>query len=789
MTTTSNYWFGQAGAYEIDQSLRFNSADSAYLNRTPGSSGSTTTWTISTWVKRASLGAAQMIWSAGTSGITYLTFNADDTLKLRNSTVEYTTNWKFRDPSAWYHIIVKWDTTNGTQADRAIIYVNGVALGTGDYSTYDKATSSEASTWNSNVAHNLGRYAFNGTSYLSGYLAEINFIDGSALTPSSFGETDTITGAWIPKRYTGTYGTNGFYLKFADNSGTTSTTLGKDSSGNSNNWTPNNFSVTAGAGNDVLSDTPTTNYATFNPVDPSAAPLSEGNLKVTGTGSSWSHRRSTFAMTSGKWYWENTVSFVNYTLSGVVKPEAAFNNHVGQDSNGWGFQTDNGKIYNNSSGTSYGSAVTTGTVLGFAFDADTGKMWVRNASGYYNSGDPVAGTNPAMTAGAGTYFAAGSGYQTTEQNTFNFGQTSFAYTPPTGYKALNTANLPEPTIKDGGKYFNTVLYTGNSSTKAVSGVGFSPDLVWIKARSTTYGHYFFDAVRGTGKYIMSNNTNQEVTDSTTLSSFNADGFSLGAASGPNNSGDTYVAWNWDAGGAGSSNNAGTITSTVSANPSAGFSIVTWTGTGADGSYGHGLGVKPAMIIHKRRNSTSDWHVWHQGLPTKSPTNDVIYLNLTDAQNGGNSNLFRLDPTSSVIYTGSAGSHNVNGATYVDYVWSEVAGYSKFGSYVGNGSSDGPFVYTGHRSRFILYKRSDVANDWYIMDTARDTYNVSGTRLFPNLSNAEYVYTTTDLIDVTSNGFKIRSSNAALNASGGTYIFMALAENPFGGANTAPANAR
>jgi hypothetical protein len=207
-----------------------------------------------------------------------------------------------------------------------------------------------------------------------------------------------------------------------------------------------------------MSDTPTTNWATLNAVDPSSAPLSEGNLKVTGTSGGWSHRRSTFAMSSGKWYWEATVFFTgsDYSHTGVVKAEAAFDNHVGQNAYGWGFQSDDGKIYNNGSGTSYGSGVATGTVLGVAFDADTGKMWVRNASGYYNSGDPAAGTNPAMTAGSGTYFAAGSAYPTSAGDEFNFGQRAFAYTPPTGFKALNTSNLSAPTVKDGSEYFNTV---------------------------------------------------------------------------------------------------------------------------------------------------------------------------------------------------------------------------------------------------------------------------------------------------------------------------------------------
>jgi hypothetical protein len=457
---------GGGAAYQIDQSLRFNSADSAYLNRTPGSSGSTTTWTISTWVKRASLGAAQMIWSAGTSGITTLSFQSDDTLRLRNSTVEYITNWRFRDPSAWYHIVVKWDTTNGTQADRAIIYVNGVALGTGDYSTYDKATSSEASTWNTNVAHNLGRYAFNGTSYLGGYLAEINFIDGSALTPSSFGETDLITGAWIPKKYSGSYGTNGFYLTFADNSNTTAATLGKDYSGNGNNWTPNSFSVTAGTGNDVLSDTPTTNWATILSTNPTygyeTTTFTDGNLQTTfyprgDIGNPSAPALSSITIpASGKWYYEFTTAGSNNYTFGIAANNSGnlYNFTLSRAFWGWyhlyqaGYPSNgNGNsIYGGASGSASGGGfINVGDIIGVEIDIPNGSIvFKKNGSSYASitSCNFSSYTEFVIQWGTATNGISGSSIIA------NFGQRSFSYTQPTGYKALNTANLPEPTIKN-----------------------------------------------------------------------------------------------------------------------------------------------------------------------------------------------------------------------------------------------------------------------------------------------------------------------------------------------------
>jgi hypothetical protein len=775
--------------YQINQSLRFDG--SSHLSLAATGSGGSSNFTLSVWVKLTkNTGANGCIfggsgYAANAQGL----FLGDGNSKLNvayNWGIDGTgqiSNALFRDPSAWYHLVMK---VAGTNLD---LYINNEEVSLSQDQSYSTNNFNSSS-----VARLIGAVATNSPSdKLNGYLAEFHFVDGSSLTPSSFGETDTITGAWIPKKYSGSYGTNGYYLKF-DPSATNG--IGHDHSGNGNHFTATGF-TTSGTGTDVMSDTPTTNYATFNPVDPSAAPLSEGNLKVTGTGSSWSHRRSTFAMTSGKWYWENTVSFVNYTISGVVKPEAAFNNHVGQDSNGWGFQTDNGKIYNNSSGTSYGSAITTGTVLGFAFDADTGKMWVRNASGYYNSGDPVAGTNPAMTAGAGTYFAAGSGYQTTEQNTFNFGQTSFSYTPPTGYKALNTANLPEPTIKKGSKYFDVLTWSGtgggSGATRSLTGLGFSPDFVWGKIRtSSSPGHILMDAVRGvgTGKYLQSNTTNAEGTSGPNealygyLSSLDSAGFTVTNGTSTfdnwNKSGDTYVAWAWDANGAGSSNTAGTITSTVSANASAGFSIVTFTGNGSTATVGHGLGVAPRLVIVKKRaggtmgGGYSDWLVYSQAAVDAGAGSDAFYYLNSTAATSNSSSVFSGAPSSTVINIGNNQIINNSGSTFVAYCFSEVAGYSKFGSYTGNGSSDGPFVFLGFRPKLLIWKRTDSSANWFILDAARSTYNVVDKEMYPDQSAAESTFTDVDFL---SNGFKLRASAADRNGSGATFIYAAWAELP------------
>ena len=765
--------------YQISRSLRFNRADSAYLSRSFSVAGNRRTWTWSGWVKRSTGNADQVLFGNNElNNFSAIRFRSSEKLEFaigEGSNVIASTAAVFRDYSAWYHIVCVSDTTNATSGDRMIVYVNNVRQTLSSVSNYPPSQNYDGG-FNRAITHAIGNNTNYGDAF-GGYLTETYFIDGQALTPSSFGETDTITGVWKPKKYTGTYGTNGFYLNFSDNSGTTSTTLGKDSSGNGNNWTPNNFSVTAGAGNDVLSDTPTTNWCTLNAADPIISSLSQGNLKTSGPGNNWGHSRSTFAMSSGKWYWEDTPTWSggNYTHTGVVKAEAAFNNNVGQNSYSWGFNTADGKIYNNNSGTSYGSGVSSGTVLGFAFDADTGKMWVRNASGYYNSGDPAAGTNPGMTAGAGTYFAAGSGYQTDSQDEFNFGQRSFSYTPPTGYKALNTANLPEPTIKKGGKYFDAKLVTTTGSSQNVTGLNFQPDLVWQKSRNDTYSHILEDAVRGAGKRLSSDQTVAE--DSLgVITSFNTDGFTSnysGWGTAPKN----WVAWCWDAGGTGSTNTAGSRTSTVSANASAGFSIVTYTGNSTAGAtVGHGLGVAPSMIITKARGASSEWGVYHSALGgTKALLLNQAYDQQTNVLYWNNTN------PSSTVFTLGGGSTTNNTTTYVAYCFSEVAGYSKFGSYTGNGSSDGPFVFCGFRPAWVMIKNTNLSGgNWRLIDTTRETYNVGWMDLYANDSTGETAHSagTTNQIDILSNGFKLRDQYNETNRNGDTLIFAAFAELPF-----------
>jgi hypothetical protein len=337
---------------------------------------------------------------------------------------------------------------------------------------------------------------------------------------------------------------------------------------------------------------------------------------------------------------------------------------------------------------------------------------------------------------------------------------------------------------------NATTYPGtgatNILTNGATGQSFQPDLVWIKSRTNAYNHALFDSVRGANKQIASNATDAEVTQTQGLMSFNSNGFTLGTSSDStvNNagSGQTYVAWQWKAGGAAVTNTAGTISSQVSANTTSGFSVVTYTANGASAqTIGHGLGVAPAMVITKCRSAgSSNWGVYHKSLGNTGG----LFLNTTNAFTTQVLLWNNTTPTSSVFTVGSNNTDtNFSTNTMVAYCFSEVAGYSAFGSYTGNGSADGPFVYTGFRPRFILYKSSTAAHNWVILDTSRDTYNVASNRLFPSNSNAEA--TSTIQMDILSNGFKIRVSgatDAGTNASGETYIYMAFAENPFKYAN-------
>jgi hypothetical protein len=779
----------------ISRSLRFNSADSAYLSRTPASAGNRKTWTWAGWVKRASLstGNDQFLFSGGTTnsntGFMALYFDSNSKLTLGTATTNILiTSSVYRDPSSWMHVLFSFDATAGTNANKAKIYINGTELTAFDTDNRSGVSNQDYGI-NQSALHEIGRNCFNSARYFDGYFADVFFIDGSALTPSSFTETDATTGQLIPKAYTGSYGTNGFRLTFADNSAATATTLGKDAAG-SNNWTPNNLSVTAGAGNDSLVDVPTNgaqtdtgvggevrgNYAVLLDqyvTDKTRLTMANGNLDVTfnNSGSS-SSALSSIGVSSGKWYSEFTCTQTgsNYAFVGIASPK---NNNI--DSLGYGdsyaYVSNTGNKANNGSFVSYGATWTANDVIGVALDLDAGTIT------FYKNG---VSQGQAYSSISGTYIIGCTGFLNWKFSA-NFGQRAFAYTAPSGFKALCTANLPASLVTKPNTVMDVVLWTGTGSSQSISGLGFSPDLVWAKQRSSARHNWLTDTVRGVGKGLKSDTTNSEYTNDVDgyLSAFNADGFTYVAGSSSilnfGQSAGTYVAWTWDAGSSTVTNTQGSITSSVRANATAGFSVFTYTGTGAAGSVGHGLGVAPSLLICKQRNGTADWVVYHSSLGRDK----YLILNSTAAQGSITGYWGNSDPTSTVVnFSAGYGGNNGTSNTYVMYAFAPVVGYSSFGSYTGNGSSDGPFVYTGFRPRFILVKNTSVSGAWEIYDSARNTYNVMSLTLLPNTSDAEINAANGVRLDFTSNGFKWRDNGSSINGSGNTIIYAAFAESPF-----------
>jgi hypothetical protein len=739
-------------------------------------------------VKRSNLGGVynQLFGvTTGTNNSSFLVFcfGADgiaDTLGFQgwSSSSYRTTTQVFRDVSAWYHIVLAVDTTQATAADRIKLYVNGVEVTT--FSSNINPGLNADLLINSTATHTIGRDTAQNTNF-DGYLANIHFIDGQALTPSSFTTTDATTGQLIPIIYTGSYGTNGFYLEFSDNSSNTASTLGKDYSGLGNNWTPNNLSVTAGAGNDSLVDSPTNygtdtgvggevrgNYCTLNLLAlPPASTMSNGNLDIS-TSTGWLSYVGTIAMNTGKWYWEYQLTSGPYAVVGVRNDITTAGNPPYISGAGY-YSLSGAKESQAGGGVPYGASWNSSNIIGIAFDADAGTIT------FYR--DNVSQGQAFSNLTSGPYYPNLGLYQS--GGTFNFGQRAFAYTAPSGFKALCTQNLPAPLVTKSNTVMDVALYTGNGGTQSITGLAFSPDFVWLKARSSSgYAHILQDIIRGAGKTLATQNTAAESGNAGDLiSSFNSDGFTVnntylgGSAPDTNGSGTTFVGWTWDAGTSTVSNTQGSITSQVRANATAGFSVCTFTQPSSSSSFswGHGLNVAPQLAIMKPRDTSGNWQVYHASTGAQ-----YLWLNDTAAATGTG-----WSTVNSSIVTATASLWAGSNVTTVAYCFAPVVGYSSFGSYTGNGSTDGPMVYTGMRPRWVLIKSSSAAGEsWFLFDTSRSPYNVSQEYLQPNSSAAEAsAYT---IMDILSNGFKLKTSGggSAFNGSGATYIYAAFAEMPF-----------
>jgi len=850
------------------QSLRFDSARSTVLSKTPDASN-LKTWTWCAWVKRTKLGVERAIWSVGASEVDFaLFFHTTDQLRVwtTNGGASYYTQRLFRDTSAWYHIAI----TSNNASPYIRLYINGELNTTSSHDNRTSVPGTDDLSVNTNDVHRIGAWNNGGLQYFDGYLADVNHIDGTAI-----GDTNGIldefiqikNGVCIPKRYNGSYGTNGYRLEFKEtdlNSGTgTSSTVGADTA-NSNHYDSSGIDEE----DSNMPDSPENNFCTWNGLFrggeqsssiAATSTLSEGNLQVSIPQNAY--MGNNFRPISGKWYCEFRLKtqgsangetdwgwFQATTYAGTTAHSA--------QANKWGvyfhgYFTDHIQLFDETTqlGSNINLNIVAGDVLQLALDIDNKKGWVGINNTWYRTnasdGNPSNGTNQTFTFTADeaqnlTWYVANG--TSTDVYVANFGQDStfggdetattnadangigaFHHAPPTDFLALCAANLSDDDLPispiattQADNHFGTLTYTGDgqSSQNIVSGatdiggeIDFQPDWVWIKNRTSGYSHQLQDAIRGfvATKVLSTNQTAGEGVASATgdnyghMSGVEANGFTVTHTINSNNDGgtirkgthflnDTYVAWNWNAGGTTSTiavdsveSGVPSIASTVRANTTAGFSIVTYTGTGSAGTIGHGLGKKPEHIIFKSRTENGTSWANYVGV---LGAGKYLALQSTQAQNSGtDSTRFNgTEPDENVFSVGTHVSVNTSSShTYVAYCFAEIEGYSKFGSYTGGGTAL-PFVYTGFAVKYLMMKRTNTTGNWYIWDNTREEVNPVNKYLRANIPNTDGGSETGQAyFDFLSNGFKLRANNTAFsegNSSGSTHFYMAFASNPF-----------
>lgn len=767
-------------AHVISQSCRFNDNDSARLSWSPNGSGDNTkVMTASMWVKRSALGSVMRFFDAG-GGFETLYFRSDDKIGvLWDGLEKLTTQHVFRDVTAWYHIAWRIDTTQGTASDRLRLYVNGQQIT--DFDTENQPAQNDTPvSLNQASSHGVGAAGAATYYYFDGYMAEVVFIDGQSLDPTSFGEFDKNSN-WVPTDVSGlTFGTNGFHLDYAD-----SGNLGNDVSGNNNDFTASGLTSA-----DQVLDSPTNdatndvgNYCVMNVLDPNNMEIEDGALRAGAGGDDGV--RGTLWVDSGKWFFEmEVVATGSFQYAGISEDSGSVSGVPtlnGID----GFMTVAGsgnKIDQAGTSTAYGVTwETAGDKLGVAYDADTGAIWFAKDGVWMNSATQTeienANTaNAAFTSISGLFSPVLIRYANTQQ-LFSFGQTGYEYTKPSGFKSLCTCNFADPTIPDPTRHFETIAYTGDgNSGREINGLSFRPDMIWFKQRSLTDQHWTHDVIRGADHYLSrpGNSGSTLFSPNEGCQSFDADGFTLGNHAGWNQNAATYVAWCWKAGGAGVTNNDGSITATISVNTTAGFSIAKYTTPSGTAAYtvGHGLGVKPAVVIYKDLENVNTWQMWHQDL-TGGGADKHISPSTTAAEATSTTIWNNTEPTASV-FGGKSGAQNAD-TDHIAYIWAEVDGFSRFGRYQGNNAADGPFVYCGFRPALVWIKRINGVGDWFTWDNKRSPANVVDKNLWLSLTTTE---TTADSIDLLANGFKLRRSGTGANGNGDVYIFAAFAEAPF-----------
>ena len=731
-------------------------------------------------------------------------------------------------------------TTSSNKTYEAFLYLNG------DNSSYIMSSSSNQQYLGSLINPGSGKFGFNGNS-ASPYTSVEGFVpaldiptgrwfhtfvqrnadgtmsvgfDGKILTDAVAEGVDVSASGTIGPLKIGSQhyygGTNrSFYDGYMDEIRMSDTprysplggagTVGQDYSGNNNNLTPKNFSLGG-----VVKDTPTNNFPTINPLAGYSANFvsaSNGNLDFSMANNHWAI--STFPIpASGKWYAECVFTDVQSGDVSVINPDMINDDSNSFDGrwNGISLKQSGAIRVDNSEVQSSLTAISNGAIVGVKIDRDAGTVAFTingsangtavNISSMTDSSVLVVTNRRNSSSGSNPIGSQNYGQDSSFSNTKlpqgykdDFGRGDFYYSVPSGYQALCSANLPPnvPSIIRPQRFFETVTYTGNGGTSQdISSLEFQPDLIWFKGRNHGGQNVWIDSVRGTNKNIKSDSNAAEGTTTAFLSSFNPNGFTVGQSGTTNGSSETNVAWCWKAGGAAVSNSDGTITTSISANQESGFSIVTYTGTGSAATIGHGLGKTPKLIIVKLRSGSQDWFV-NNGM-IFNEYGKYYKLSSSSGSDASDTNVFpNTAPTSTVFSVGTDSAVNSSSSTYVAYVWSEIPGFSQFGYWTGNGSTDGPYIHTGFTPRMIIYRKKSDEN-WHILDTKRDSANPNTLGLDPNLSNAEADDSNLS-IDFLSDGFKVRSSHSTANTSDTQYFYYTWAEQPTGTIFGLDANAR
>jgi len=818
-------------ATQISNSLRFNTA---YLTRT-FSSGNQQIFTLSGWIKRSSLGI-QRFFSCGSSGSSYVQyrFDTNDNILISSenggAVMSLATTQKFRDLSAWYHLTLSVDTTQATASNRVKLYVNGEQVT--DFSTSNYPTQNTSLLVNSSIAHYIGALSYGPSSGpLDGYMSDVYFVDGQQLVPTSFAEE--FNGVWTPKTYTGTYGTNGFKLNFSDSSN-----LGDDTSGNANDFTANSLSAYDSVPDSPTTNFATFNYNNFPVMTFAEGGLkittTTNNRTVWGSQSipdtgKWYFEIEATNYVSGGGSW-NGLGYNNHLGDNELDQSGI------RIATYYGGIYLNNSVQSGGYGNTGGADQTAdGDVHSFAIDMDNGLFYIAKNGTWYNSANPSSGTggldiSANITAKGDKPYVpvVGRGGSQNETYTWNFGQDStfaggrsatsnadangvgeFAYTVPTNFLSLCAKNLSESTINTRlddrpEDYFVPVTYTGNGGSPGTQlvNIGFQPDFVWLKSRTQTYTHYLFNSLSGDNKHLISNVNNAEATINGTSDAFTFEstGFQVVATGGSalnesSQGADNMVGWCWKAGGAPTATNsagvgnvptsgsvlidgvastsalAGTIAADkISTNTKSGFSIVSYTGNATAGAtVAHGLGVTPTMIILKSVSAAANWRVYHQGIGTSN----TLFLNSTSGQTADGD---RISGVSSTTFTLSSGNGAVNGSgiTYIAYCFADVEGYSKMGTFVGQG--DKTFVHTGFKPAFLMVKNYNTStHHWSMYDNKRNTYNVMDKYIYANGNGTEI---DADRVDFVSNGFVGRANSYDISQSGVGFVYMAFAEDPF-----------